>query len=557
MPTLDLGSVVGPTGKQGEIGPPGKQGVQGDPGAPATINGVNALTITAGDNITLKQEGGNLEIGAEVPGKNLLINSDFRRPVNRNGKIVYTTPGYAIDMWFNENKLELTAEGVKSTVSTWWESVYQEISKNKYYLGKQLTLSVLIKAPVGSSVIIRVVDLNENTTVQTFVSETVTSADWILYYGTQTLIEFDASHKYVISICGNVLTESVEMDRYIKAIKLELGDHQTLARQNADGQWEIIDTIDYDTQYLLCSQYSPITGEWVGNQHSNPNLLDNWYFVGGGSQLGGGRFPINQQGKTEYSNEWQYTIDRWMVPGGSGLSIHAGYVSITAALDQIFENIAPGQYTASILTTEGLLCATATIPEGVSAETYVNLPGVGSFIFVPSTNSQWRFRIQPPNANYRNLIAAKLELGPVQTLAHKEGDTWVLNDPPPNKALELAKCQRYQVVFDSKLAQNTGVYGLLGTFVCLSANSLRHDLVLPQPMRARPTIRLEGSQGVRFIVCGPAIGEYTSSEPIPIAGICENHFSIDWSVPGVTPGMFGWVDLNSSPANKLIVDANL
>ena len=29
----------------------------------------------------------------------------------------------------------------------------------------------------------------------------------------------------------------------------------------------------------------------------NPNLLDNWYFVGGGSQQGGGQFPINQRAR--------------------------------------------------------------------------------------------------------------------------------------------------------------------------------------------------------------------------------------------------------------------
>ena len=32
----------------------------------------------------------------------------------------------------------------------------------------------------------------------------------------------------------------------------------------------------------------------------NRNLLDNWYFVGGGSQQGGGQFPINQMGQTSY-----------------------------------------------------------------------------------------------------------------------------------------------------------------------------------------------------------------------------------------------------------------
>jgi len=42
----------------------------------------------------------------------------------------------------------------------------------------------------------------------------------------------------------------------------------------------------------------------------------------------------------------------------------------------------------------------------------------------------------------------KLELGSVQTLASQNADgTWELNDPPPNKALELLKCQRYQYVW--------------------------------------------------------------------------------------------------------------
>ena len=51
----------------------------------------------------------------------------------------------------------------------------------------------------------------------------------------------------------------------------------------------------------------------------------------------------------------------------------------------------------------------------------------------------------PTSENSRAIvIAAKLELGPVQTLAHKDAfGNWVLNDPPPDKALELAKCQRY------------------------------------------------------------------------------------------------------------------
>ena len=41
--------------------------------------------------------------------------------------------------------------------------------------------------------------------------------------------------------------------------------------------------------------------------------------------------------------------------------------------------------------------------------------------------------------------AAKLELGSQQTLAHQDAaGNWVLNDPPPDKTLELLKCQWYQ-----------------------------------------------------------------------------------------------------------------
>lgn len=57
MPQIDLGQVVGPQGAQGKPGPQGAQGIQGPAGPAATINGVNALTIEAGDNIELSQSG--------------------------------------------------------------------------------------------------------------------------------------------------------------------------------------------------------------------------------------------------------------------------------------------------------------------------------------------------------------------------------------------------------------------------------------------------------------------------------------------------------------------
>ena len=67
---------------------------------------------------------------------------------------------------------------------------------------------------------------------------------------------------------------------------------------------------------------------------SNPNLLDNWYFVGGGSQQGGGQFAINQRGQTSWSTKG-YHIDRWQdeqpVAGSiqaDGLHISTGQTTI-------------------------------------------------------------------------------------------------------------------------------------------------------------------------------------------------------------------------------------
>ena len=60
--------VQGERGLQGPQGERGIQGLKGDTGADAKINGVNTLTIEAGDNITLDQEGSTLTINSTGGG---------------------------------------------------------------------------------------------------------------------------------------------------------------------------------------------------------------------------------------------------------------------------------------------------------------------------------------------------------------------------------------------------------------------------------------------------------------------------------------------------------
>lgn len=90
------------------------------------------------------------------------------------------------------------------------------------------------------------------------------------------------------------------------------------------------------------------------------------------------------------------------------------------------------------------------------------------------------------------LHAFKFELGPIQTLAHKENDKWVLNSIP-NYALELSKCQRYQVVYgyqDTSFTNSTYIaigYAVSGTVV-------RFFMDTPVPLRGRPAVTITGFQ---------------------------------------------------------------
>ena len=89
-PQGDVGP-AGPRGLQGEIGPQGPQGKQGPRGYPASVNGIDP---DSEGNIVLTPP----DIGA-ASNQNLLINWDFRKPVNRNGMSQYTGNIYAIDKW--------------------------------------------------------------------------------------------------------------------------------------------------------------------------------------------------------------------------------------------------------------------------------------------------------------------------------------------------------------------------------------------------------------------------------------------------------------------------
>ena len=225
----------------------------------------------------------------------------------------------------------------------------------------------------------------------------------------------------------------------------------------------------------------------------NRNLLDNWYFAGGGSQQGGGQFPINQRGETSYTaNSRTSTIDRWyLATAGSQLSVGVDYITIGggSAPSTFWQQIEPdkvlgGQaYTYSVLTDIGLF--KIAIP-GFTAETDLKITAPFGYIRCQYYQGNYAFNIFTNADNQCHLVAAKLELGPTQTLAYQDEDgNWQLFETP-DYGEELAKCQRYLIPIQGELP-------MVGRTFVASETMVIAFLPTPIAMRTNPTWTGESS----------------------------------------------------------------
>ena len=200
-------------------------------------------------------------------------------------------------------------------------------------------------------------------------------------------------------------------------------------------------TLTGDTIPVSATDPTPVSEALTASRGGvNPNLLDNWYFAN----------PINQRGKTEWTNANDYTIDRWKPAGSGKISLTDGGIKCEDIyLHQFFEKgfLGKGTYTISVLTknSSGNFSGTfgfwgagvdkgfsATLDNGFATATFTvaeNHDDYNPFIYLGLHNS---------------FLAAKLELGSTQTLAHKEGDKWVLNEIP-NFGEQLRRCQRFHL----------------------------------------------------------------------------------------------------------------
>ena len=246
----------------------------------------------------------------------------------------------------------------------------------------------------------------------------------------------------------------------------------------------------------------------------NRNLLDNAYFKGGGSQQGGGQFPINQRGQTSYAGG--YFIDRWFLNNTNEATVAANGITIKNTSNNYVSqqkretSLPTGQaVTVSALFSDGFLVyASGTVGDTITSSThsdyYVQLENDGKIFSIVSI-------VQNASAT---IAAVKLELGPVQTLAYQDEDgNWQLFETP-DYAEELVKCRYYFRRYGvSSLGQ---IYlppalGVSGTEANFS--------IVSEPMRIAPTISgngflLAGTTGDGFVADGSASFSFLGASPL-------------------------------------------
>ena len=286
----------------------------------------------------------------------------------------------------------------------------------------------------------------------------------------------------------------------------------------------------------------------------NPNLLDNWYMGN----------PINQRGQTSYTTEssWKYTIDRWKIYNGT-LNVQDGYIQFTANNMEGYKRIiqmSEGALKAGQSYTLSMLAKATTAIGDIwmrpCTKAYGVIPGVSanvnisegteytiiSKVFTPSEDVDgYGVEILCGGASGDSadidILAWKLETGPNQTPAYERNGVWELREYP-NPALELAKCQRYQlpVRYDQVRA------------IFVSTNTAFFSVPTPVTMRAIPTI-INNNMYIR----NPAGGATVEGFTFTVSSLRSNGIGI--SATKIAHGLTD-ASLNGGDTSA-IFDANL
>lgn len=200
-------------------------------GAVTSVHGRAGAVVAQDGDYTLPQVGGSRP--------NILINWYFKSPINQTGLASWTVSGYTIDCWKAEKSAEatyniqLTASGM---VLAEKNAIAQRQLEFAFLNGRVVTASAMINNLLYS------ISFTWDATKE--------------YIG---LTPFSNGYRFAYNGLGNVLqlhNVSGPGGLTVNAVKLELGTGQTLAYQDAGGNWLLNDPPSNPQQELAkCQRY--------------------------------------------------------------------------------------------------------------------------------------------------------------------------------------------------------------------------------------------------------------------------------------------------------------
>lgn len=254
-----------------------------------------------------------------------------------------------------------------------------------------------------------------------------------------------------------------------------------------------------------------------------PNLLDNWYFGN----------PVNQMGGTEWLSSSSSAIpcvDRWTWWGqyitGTRLNLLDDGLQLAKPAEgqglyqAIFQKVEKTRVpVGATVTLSALVKAEADASVVLAINDLYNILSVQANVWelitftvnAPSVEQTYSVSIQRNSGGIAFTVkAVKLELGSNQTLAHREGDKWVINEVP-EYGEQLRRCKWYSNVLP-------GIYWLPQ-----NADGTNR-LTVPIPdMRTIPAVTYEpadGSTGTLYYDANLAQKNSIQFYATGVTGIC-------------------------------------
>lgn len=193
--------------------------------------------LTPSDNISIT--GNTIATKAFPCNPNLLDNWYFGNPVNQRGQTSYTGYGYGIDRWRVEEGATISLSGRALTITGGSQAgIIQNSETLTELLDKKCTFSAL--TPSGD----------------------LFSAEFVIG-GTAGGVAVGDFRVYSTSDTFLYVRPKDSSPKSIKAVKLELGSQQTLAHQDANGNWVLNEIPDYGEQLRRCQRYLIPINNWT------------------------------------------------------------------------------------------------------------------------------------------------------------------------------------------------------------------------------------------------------------------------------------------------------